>query len=830
MNTRDLLAEAKERLRIPELWKMLGQQGAPGKSCKSPFRPESSASFSVFDDGRRWRDFGTSEGGTAVDFLAKARGLSDADACREFIKLAGLDRPPGSPPKRSPTSSTDSREPAFDWSACLAAFTEEHRAKLALWRGYSLDFVEWLHGQGLIGLHDGERIALPVHGTDSRVIACHYRRKEDGSWRYYPPGTPTRPLTIGETSTANTIFAFESQWDALAVMDRLGWPGNAPADTAVIITRGASNGRLLAGSCRSEAAILAFPQNDAPRADGKPTPAEKWLAEAVAACGCRCLRVATPEEHKDCNDWTRAGATAEDLQRAIAGAVSIMPPNRAQEISPGCSDPLPEEREGISVNVPFPTAALPGVMREFVERVAASERVPAALPAVCALGVISAALGAGLEVVSGSNRTTRGNLYLLASAESGSGKSEVFRIVAAPLLEHQQKLLEDWKTRTAPAIQAELRIIEKECHRIERQAAKASDPAERERLRGELEYREATKAALTRKAAMPSILAQDVTTERLAVMLADNREQLFSASADARKVIENVLGRYNPGKTTDESLYLSAFSGDFIRVDRQGREPVILRRPCLTLAWFIQPDMAAQLFDQDSLAASGFLARLLVCHTHARPQRIEDDAQFLPSTLRDRWAEVVRDTLATFHHATEPVRIEASPEAMAFMIQFHNLVIDRRDADLADVGAFAARYAEQAWRLAVVLHAAEHGAATASHPISHATASRASSLVSWFIDQQLGMLAKGRAVAAEKLEESVVELIERNRERRAVGHITARDVLRARIVGTPEAAADLLAKMERDRLLIGEDIRPAHGGKTTRIFRAPQNQRNPVPG
>ncbi len=92
------------------------------------------------------------------------------------------------------------------------------------------------------------------------------------------------------------------------------------------------------------------------------------------------------------------------------------------------------------------------------------------------------------------------------------------------------------------------------------------------------------------------------------------------------------------------------------------------------------------------------------------------------------------------------------------------------------------------------------------------------------------MLAKGRAGAAEKLEDSVLELLERNRERKARDHVTARDVHRARIVGTSEAAAGLLAKMERERLLIGEDIRPTHGGKTTRNFRAPQNQRNPVPG
>ena len=54
-------------------------------------------------------------------------------------------------------------------------------------------------------------------------------------------------------------------------------------------------------------------------------------------------------------------------------------------------------------------------------------RVLESLPGCCMLGILSAAIGKGLQVKSGANRVTRGNLYILASAESGSGKSETFR-------------------------------------------------------------------------------------------------------------------------------------------------------------------------------------------------------------------------------------------------------------------------------------------------------------------------------------------------------------------------------------------------------------------
>jgi hypothetical protein len=84
------LQAAKERLTIPELWAMLNLPGKPGRSCRSPFREDRHASFSVHSDGLRWLDFATGEGGDAIDFLARALSRSNEDACRKLIELAGV--------------------------------------------------------------------------------------------------------------------------------------------------------------------------------------------------------------------------------------------------------------------------------------------------------------------------------------------------------------------------------------------------------------------------------------------------------------------------------------------------------------------------------------------------------------------------------------------------------------------------------------------------------------------------------------------------------------------------------------------------------------------
>jgi hypothetical protein len=493
---------------------------------------------------------------------------------------------------------------------------------------------------------------------------------------------------------------------------------------------------------------------------------------------------------------------------------------------------LPEDAEDEPLPAPFPVDALPSAMAGIIAAISRCERVPLALPGVCALGVVSAAIGAGLEVVSGPNRTTRANLFLLASAESGSGKTESCRPIIAPLIERQATLLQTWKEKTHPEYQAEIARLEAQRKAIEKKIGKAMRPdnpdeEELRRLQAQLSYPSARIEELKQRTA-PCLITDDFTVEALALRLRDNRETLFSFSSDARKPVQNLQGRYNPGKSTDESLLLKTYSGEFCRVDRAKGDPIVLWKPCLSLCWFIQPDLMAAMLDEESLTASGFLCRLLMCHTQATPQKIEVDAPGISDAVRAQWAKLTDDLLATFHAADKPRRIEPTPEAKCLLDDFHNAIVDHRQGDLADVGTFAARYAEQAWRVSAVLHAALHGSAAANHPLERETAQNAIRVVEWFIAQQLDILAKGRRQSAQKKEDEVLELLNRRKERAGKDYITARDVHHARIASTPEAARALLARMEADGLLIGEDVKPERGGRATRIYRSP-DRGNPVP-
>ena len=107
---------------------------------------------------------------------------------------------------------------------------------------------------------------------------------------------------------------------------------------------------------------------------------------------------------------------------------------------------------------------------EMAAAICMTERVPSALAGCCVLGILSASIGSGLQVKSGPDRKTRGNLYILGSAESGSGKSETFRHAARPFQKFESERLKEWRESTRPRLQADKDILESEIIALKKKA------------------------------------------------------------------------------------------------------------------------------------------------------------------------------------------------------------------------------------------------------------------------------------------------------------------------------------------------------------------------
>jgi hypothetical protein len=314
-----------------------------GWLAKCPAHDDGNPSLKI-DEGADGRALVKCWAGCSVDAVLSSIGLTTKD----LFPVSSL---PKSSRNGEPTASKPTATP-IDWQKCVDGFTDKHIAGLAKLRSYSIEFCSWLKQSGLVGLYDG-CIAFPVHDHAGVVTGCHYRARHSKDWFYYPKGTKTSPLVIGELQPDEILHVFESQWDAFAFMDKSG------ERSGIIIIRGATNSALVAGLIPKNSIVYLWTQNDAA--------GEKWEKGICANTTAAVKRVKIPAPYKDLNDWTRTGAPSDDLLAAMINAEVI------QEAPTGKQDSLNSQFLPFELRDDYPEplgpAAFHGLAGEIVRRI-----------------------------------------------------------------------------------------------------------------------------------------------------------------------------------------------------------------------------------------------------------------------------------------------------------------------------------------------------------------------------------------------------------------------------------------------------------------------------
>lgn len=212
------LADAKSRLNIHDLWRHFGFIGEPKASCHSPFRADATPSFSVNVDGTLWHDFATGEAGDAVDFFQRASGLSQKDACRKYIELAGGHFPV--PPRAArPRQSEAKPKPTFPE---FKRGTKTDFKQLARLRNIGREGLEFASERGLLWfaiLKDSPAWIV----TDSARLNAQARRMDGQAWEHIgakawtlPGSWASWPIGITEAQPFPAIALCEGGADFLS--------------------------------------------------------------------------------------------------------------------------------------------------------------------------------------------------------------------------------------------------------------------------------------------------------------------------------------------------------------------------------------------------------------------------------------------------------------------------------------------------------------------------------------------------------------------------------------------------------------------------------------
>jgi replicative DNA helicase len=351
--------------------------------------------------------------------------------------------------------------------------------------------------------------------------------------------------------------------------------------------------------------------------------------------------------------------------------------------------PLPE----------FPVDCLPPVLRAWVEAEAEATQTPPELAACVALGVLSACAAGSFEVEVRPGYVEPIQLFTLATMGPGERKSSVFADAIRPLREYERALAIELGPKIVAA-QTKRKILELRHQEAVKKAVKTGDGLDA--VAAEELANEHAEFAVP---AVPRLVADDTTPERLASLLGENGGRIAVMSPEGG-LFETIAGRYSDGVSNIDTL-LKGHAGDALRVDRQNRAPVIIDRPVITLALCVQPDVLHGLANKPSFRGRGLLARFLYALPQSKMGRRLVAAPPVPAAVTSAYEAMCRRLLAGRN--ADPVRLTLEPGALSNLEAFAAELEPRLgpDGDLASVRDWAGKLVGATVRISALLHLAE---------------------------------------------------------------------------------------------------------------------------
>lgn len=428
--------------------------------------------------------------------------------------------------------------------------------------------------------------------------------------------------------------------------------------------------------------VVIIPDNDQPGRDHGAKVADQLVGIAASV---RILELPGLPDKGDVSDWLGAGHTTAELGQLARQAKPITqranryplgtdqpdpsgikkdcntshpsPPN------PLGNDPLaPDGLAGSPLGkcpvAPFPVEVLPGVLREFVESVAAALPCPVDYPGAMILPVLSTFIGRQRCIRIKDSWCEYGTLWVAVVGKSGDRKTPAFEKATEPLRIKQQewyaeylKEKEEWENKGCAGPQPRLK----------------------------------------------QILTTDTTIEALKLVLASNPTGVCYP-ADELSQWARSIGQYKGGRGDDRQIWLSIWSGTQIVSNRVSRpEPIVINDPFVCITGGIQPDALSDVVDCSR--EDGFSARVLFSWPDPVPNgNWNEDAVIKDLDFRSMCCEQFSDL------GISKAPITFSPEAKECWIEWVNK--HRAETPLDNLQPTWSKAEGHCLRLTLVLHLA----------------------------------------------------------------------------------------------------------------------------
>lgn len=386
---------------------------------------------------------------------------------------------------------------------------------------------------------------------------------------------------------------------------------------------------------------------------------------------------------------------------------------------------------------PYPHATLPDGIRAAVEEVQAFVKAPFPLVASSAIGALSLAVQAYVDVERAQKLNSPVSLFLLTIADSGERKSTCDGFFSKALRDYEQEQAEAMKPELE-RYQADLDSWNAERDGLLAAIKEASKKSKStDKLRDELTQLQHDKPEPPR---IPKILLGDETPENLAWRLAKEWPSAGIVSSEAGAV----FGSHGMGKDSimrNLALYNVLWDGGTHSIGRRTSESFTVKGARLTTALQVQEATLREFNNKVGILArgTGYFARFLI----AWPESTQGTRLFTEAP--EHWPH-----LAAFNRrisamlsapapinadgSLEPGLLKFSPKAKERWIEFHDSIEKMLSSgkELYDVRDVASKSADNAARLSALFHVFTHGA---DGSIGADSFESASCIVAWHLSE-----------------------------------------------------------------------------------------------
>ena len=338
----------------------------------------------------------------------------------------------------------------------------------------------------------------------------------------------------------------------------------------------------------------------------------------------------------------------------------------------------------------FPVDALPETVRRYVLAVAESTQTSVDMAAVEALGVGSLCSQGKYFIQGNADWAEPLNIYTVVILPPAERKSSVLSVMIRPVEEYEK---EENSRRNAGIIESQMVLsrLEKEKRSLVERASKGKATEEEVRAK-------ATEIAKYEPVKPLRLFVDDVTSEKLTSVLAENKGRAAVVSAEGG-IFDIISGLYSRNVNID--VFLKGHSGDTIRVDRIGRASESIIHPALTMVLAVQPEVLNGLMSNNTFRGRGLTARFL----YSMPKSTVGSRSFstkpIPEGVRARYRALI-ETILSSDNEQEPISLDDG--AREVLEDLFNEIEGRLKGDLAEISDWAGKFVGAVLRISGILH------------------------------------------------------------------------------------------------------------------------------